>query len=895
MPAAPRGSGGSASFPCPDCDKKFSRKEYMARHYRSKHSRETPFQCEHCQRAFSRSDLLRRHYTTCAQAKASRGETADVHKSESPNDPVASTSTLPVEARLPHPDQSLARSGSSSNSPYDSDLALPVPPASFVQPTYSIQGPSPPGSQPSPLYAISPYSIPTNTSTSTLATSSGSPDDYRPQKDLFPPDPIPSSHLPISSGLPAPHLPPPAGFANTQLPPPPAPPPRLLQYPPIGRNSAVLSDPACTQATSSVRSVQVAAPAPIPASSNSAFKYGGGFSFAQDTLAPGLSRTGSFTKDEVLASEVLRDLMRSPLGLPPTAPHPSPMSESPWHGAKAAARAQQQQQDQDQQDRQDGRRPSSSDQLVRGANEAATLVDGQDWGMTTTIYSMPGSPSAVQVSNKLETSPAAQALASYFNQGGVGGITALDLGFPTEPSLFPDFLFQPQIVHEEDKRYWLPAQKFCLGYLYPWHVPPVQVLSSYARKATEKLLPAMPIMHAASVNLNEMPAHTAFALTVAGGAYEREGQSFSNEMLVEKRVFLVRGFQDAGKSWDERFASMQSLLLYQLLGLFHRDEQQRLLSHSFHSALIFMLRSLDLPAKVKSMPVAPPRAGMEGEELQRAWKEWIKVETWRRVNFIVFLADLEYATATNSAQLLSLSDMDLDLPSVDRAWNSQSAEEWLEHLLSPFAPPPLPFLAALRALMSRTEPARDPFSDQAVLLAELSRISSFPLLILSRTLSFLEQKTEEAIDQMDPFKTFLNGTGIVDERDAENRDILARIRAGRQHLRRLPGGLARGGGERWFEEVIPSAAGYSCSKPCSPTPNPEVAPEILAQSHQSGTEAAPAVDDIFAEFEPQPYRPFYGPGGARQHETYEEAQARMGNLTEKKLDSVRAQWPQFLQ
>lgn len=43
-----------------------------------------------------------------------------------------------------------------------------------------------------------------------------------------------------------------------------------------------------------------------------------------------------------------------------------------------------------------------------------------------------------------------------------------------------------------------------------------------------------------------------------------------------------------------------------------------------------MLRSLDLPAKVKSTPLEPPRAGMEGEELQRAWKEWIKVETWRR-------------------------------------------------------------------------------------------------------------------------------------------------------------------------------------------------------------------------------------------------------------------------
>lgn len=125
-----------------------------------------------------------------------------------------------------------------------------------------------------------------------------------------------------------------------------------------------------------------------------------------------------------------------------------------------------------------------------------------------------------------------------------------------------------------------------------------------------------------------------------------------------------------------------------------------------------------------------------------------------RVNFIIFLADLEYATATKSAQLLSLGDMDLDLPAIDRAWNAQSAPEWLEHMLSPFNPPAHSFHAALRALMSRSEPARDPFSDQAVLLAELSRISSFPLLILSRTLSFLEKKTEEAIERSDSCKNF---------------------------------------------------------------------------------------------------------------------------------------------
>jgi len=97
--------------------------------------------------------------------------------------------------------------------------------------------------------------------------------------------------------------------------------------------------------------------------------------------------------------------------------------------------------------------------------------------------------------------------------------------------------------------------------------------------------------------MSELALHGAFALSVAGAAYETEGQSFSNEMLVEKRVFLIKGersyrfsdcqpittdcrstsltgFLDPTKNWDDRFATLQSLLLYQLLGLFHRDEQR---------------------------------------------------------------------------------------------------------------------------------------------------------------------------------------------------------------------------------------------------------------------------------------------------------------------------------
>jgi hypothetical protein len=38
-------------------------------------------------------------------------------------------------------------------------------------------------------------------------------------------------------------------------------------------------------------------------------------------------------------------------------------------------------------------------------------------------------------------------------------------------------------------------------------------------------------------------------------------------------------------------------------------------------------------------------------------------------------------------------------------------------------------------------------------------------------------------------------------REQENRTMLARIRNGRDILRSLPGGIARGGGERWFQDV----------------------------------------------------------------------------------------------
>ena len=109
---------------------------------------------------------------------------------------------------------------------------------------------------------------------------------------------------------------------------------------------------------------------------------------------------------------------------------------------------------------------------------------------------------------------------------------------------------------------------------------------------------------------------------------------------------------------------------------------------------------------------------------------------------------------------------------------------------------------AIRALLSPNEPF--PFSGDGILLDNLSRLSSFPLVILLRTLSFLQLKTEEAIAQIDPFRSLLSGFGIFEGREQENREVLRRIEKGRGTLKRLPGGAKRGGGEGWFEGVSPA-------------------------------------------------------------------------------------------
>jgi hypothetical protein len=105
------------------------------------------------------------------------------------------------------------------------------------------------------------------------------------------------------------------------------------------------------------------------------------------------------------------------------------------------------------------------DERSRGKRKenAVTLGNHQnEWGLMGGIDGFGSS----KVSTPIEESPAAIALSSYFNNGGVKGISALDLGFPTEPSLFEDWIINAQhtpFQDEADRRFEFPENTFSIA------------------------------------------------------------------------------------------------------------------------------------------------------------------------------------------------------------------------------------------------------------------------------------------------------------------------------------------------------------------------------------------------------------------------------------------------
>jgi Fungal specific transcription factor domain len=166
-----------------------------------------------------------------------------------------------------------------------------------------------------------------------------------------------------------------------------------------------------------------------------------------------------------------------------------------------------------------------------------------------------------------------------------------------------------------------------------------------------------------------------------------------------------------------------------------------------------------------------------------------------RVAFITYLLDLEVATQFHRPPLLTFAEFNVELPASDALWNADSTAMWLRLMTSS-----LSFFAAVSALLAPPYPA--PSSQISKTLAQIQQLSSFPSVILSRTLSFQQAKVESAMRQYDPFQLCFGEFEGLRGTEQRNNDILQRIAEGREMLKRVPGNLR--GGRGWYEAMVPT-------------------------------------------------------------------------------------------
>ncbi|GAA5908129.1 hypothetical protein JCM8208_003698 [Rhodotorula glutinis] len=388
-----------------------------------------------------------------------------------------------------------------------------------------------------------------------------------------------------------------------------------------------------------------------------------------------------------------------------------------------------------------------------------------------------------------------------------------------EPSMYPgqDHLFA--LDRNTSSRFFMPAQKLCIAYLYPWEVPPLPKLSRFAAQTYDSLLPVLPLLHRPSLDLKAIAPPLAFALSVVGAGLFESSKPFHDEMSHIKREFAAAELTHVVLHEDERVAAAQTLLLYQLVGCFSDSQAEREYSRRHHGLLIQTF--LDMVPPDHAVPLdldLPP------DDLERVWRAWIAHETHVRIAYLCYLLDLEVGRAAGDEHRLlphSHSAISaLPLPSGDSLWNAESASTWSDaftrlrrHQHGCGESSSTTLKSVLNALLCSSPPPQG--SSGARALVSLTHVAPLAITVLYQTLEGLRRQittsqrllvnlaaappTSIAPGELLPGSSALGGhSGILEAATASAKESQVRIAFGLRVLKMLGGAAAS---QEWFSGI----------------------------------------------------------------------------------------------
>ncbi|KAI0046901.1 hypothetical protein FA95DRAFT_1309596 [Auriscalpium vulgare] len=207
--------------------------------------------------------------------------------------------------------------------------------------------------------------------------------------------------------------------------------------------------------------------------------------------------------------------------------------------------------------------------------------------------------------------------------------------------------------------------------------PTLEDLQQYLYVFLTAFLPQVPVLHTPSLRVELKPPILLRAMQACGALFvkTRTAEAFVDRTLSTSREVLVREFARPSPDPKHQVHIIMTLVLLQMIGLFHQDPQQRASSNIYHGMLVLMIRQNRIIERSaawthQDYSLDDPTA------LDAAWRDWAVHESIKRAVCLSYCHDQSQRIYFSLPASFMPSEFTLFLPVDYPLWSAPTAYAW---------------------------------------------------------------------------------------------------------------------------------------------------------------------------------------------------------------------------
>ncbi|KAI0248203.1 fungal-specific transcription factor domain-containing protein [Lactifluus subvellereus] len=212
--------------------------------------------------------------------------------------------------------------------------------------------------------------------------------------------------------------------------------------------------------------------------------------------------------------------------------------------------------------------------------------------------------------------------------------------------------------------------------------PSTEEVQHYLHIFCTAFLPQIPVIHTPTLRCELKPPMLLRAMQACGALFVKTAvaRAFVEKTLDTCRDFLIREFAKPSPDPRHQIFVIFTLILLQMIGLFHQCPQQRATSNLYHGMLVLMIRQNRLIERNaswqhQSFLTADPTV------LETTWNDWAKHEAIKRVVCLAYCHDQAHRIYFSLPPSFSPTEFTMCLPCDDELWTAKTSVEWSQLLL----------------------------------------------------------------------------------------------------------------------------------------------------------------------------------------------------------------------